>query len=78
MFHGRQMKAGLGLAIIKNCRDNVPLAIGAKLLSVGKDEDTNYLLNGLFRPTVMVPRHFFGTPVDRASLKPFDFEMEES
>jgi len=77
LFHGSHMKTGLGLAIIKNCRDNVPDSIGKKLLSTGTDEDTNKLLNGLFRPTIMVPRHFFGTPVDKASLGSFDFEMEE-
>lgn len=77
LFHGHQMKPGLALAIIKNCRENVSKSIGEKMLSPKNDDDINTLLNGLFRPSIMVPRHFFGIPSDRAKIELSDVKMEE-
>ena len=66
LFHGRDMKIGLALSIVQACRESgMPADMAQDLL----DEDANRLINGLFRPTVMVPRHFFDTPVDEARIR---------
>ncbi|MGS0892696.1 hypothetical protein ACVBGC_09135 [Burkholderia stagnalis] len=66
LFHGQDMKIGLALSVVQACRDSgMPEDMARDLL---EGEDVNRLVNGLFRPTVMVPRHFFDTPVDEARI----------
>lgn len=65
LFQAEDMKPGLALAIIDACRKNMPSDMAKELLSSTKPND---LINGLFRPTVMVPRHFFDKPVDEAAI----------
>lgn len=77
LFHGHQMKSGLALAVIKTCRENLSESIGKKMLAAKNGDDINALVNGLFRPSIMVPRHFFGTPSDRAKIQLSDIQMEE-
>lgn len=64
-FHGAQMKIGLALSIIKVCRESMPDDMSRKLL---EGESVNRIINGLFRPTVMIPRHFFDKPVDESDI----------
>lgn len=78
LFRGHQMKSGLALAVIKTCRDNLPESIGKKMLEAKNGGDINALVNGLFRPSIMVPRHFFGTPSDRTKIELSDIKMEDS
>jgi len=60
LFQGKDMKRGLGLAIIDRTRA-LPEALRAQIL---EKEDINALINGLFRPQVLVPRTFVGKPLD--------------
>lgn len=64
-FHGRHMKIGLALSIIQTCRNSMPDDMSRELL---EGESVNRVMNGLFRPTVMVPRHFFDKPVDESDI----------
>lgn len=66
LFHAEDMKPGLALSIISTCRDHMPSAMAEKLLS---STNINDLVNGLFRPTVMVPRHFIDKPVDDVRIQ---------
>lgn len=60
VFQGQDMKIALALAIIRECREMSP-DVSRKMLT---QESTNHLINTLFRPQIMVPRHFFGRPHD--------------
>jgi hypothetical protein len=64
-FHGPHMLEGLGLNILSTLRDHVPMQVAQTMLY---NEDVNRLVNGLFRPQIMVPRHFFAQPHDQAHI----------
>lgn len=55
VFFGKDMKYGLALNIIKVSR-NLEKEVDRKLFL---EHDIDQLINGLFRPEVKVPRHFF-------------------
>jgi len=54
VFQAKDMKRGLALAILERCRAMSP-EVSQQLL---ENEDVNALINGLFRPQVLVPRVF--------------------
>ncbi len=63
VFLGSSMKEGLLLSIIDQLREVGEERRNKILEKVASGAlDLNNLVNGLFRPQVMVPRHFFGTP----------------
>jgi hypothetical protein len=64
-FHGPHMKLGLALSIIETCRANMPEELSKEIL---QGESLNNVINGLLRPTVMVPKHFFDKPTDEADI----------
>lgn len=66
VFHGKQMREGIALHIISVLRKSVSPALASKML---EQEEINTLVNGLFRPQIMVPRHFFGWPDDEAIVR---------
>ncbi|WP_223537130.1 hypothetical protein [Pseudomonas sp. GL-B-16] len=65
VFHGPHMLEGIGLHIISTLREHVPPQVAETMLY---NEDINRLVNGLFRPQIMVPRHFFAQPHDQARI----------
>jgi len=65
IFHGSDMLMGLGLAIIDACRDHLPAELAQEML---EKEDINNIVNGLFKPEIMVPRHFFATAHDDTKI----------
>ncbi|MGP9418198.1 hypothetical protein ACT3RT_04290 [Ewingella sp. AOP9-I1-14] len=65
LFQGKDMKRGLGLAIIDRTRA-LPEGLRASIL---EKEDINALINGLFRPQVLVPRMFVGKPTDISEVE---------
>jgi len=65
LFQGKDMKRGLGLAIIDRTRA-LPEELRASIL---EKEDINALINGLFRPQVLVPRMFVGKPTDISEVE---------
>lgn len=58
LFHGAQIKPGLALSIIERCR-HLPQPLRNHLL---ENASINKLINGLYRPQILVPRHFYGQP----------------
>jgi hypothetical protein len=64
-FHGPHMKLGLALSIIHICRESMSETLRKEIFEV---ESVNNLINGLVRPTVMVPKHFFDRPIDEADI----------
>lgn len=66
IFHGEHMRMGLAMSIIEVCRDSMPEDVKNNLL---QSESMDRIINGLFRPTVMVPGQFFGFPVDKTSIE---------
>lgn len=64
-FHGPHMKLGLALSIIQLCRENMPEKLSREIL---QGESVNNVINGLLRPTVMVPRSFFDKPTDQTDI----------
>lgn len=65
VYHGKDMKIGLAFAIVRECRNMSP-EVSKKMLT---REDPNALINSLFRPQIMVPRHFFGRPHDVTPIR---------
>ncbi|QMV54226.1 hypothetical protein [Ewingella americana] len=66
VFIGSDMKRGMALSIIDRCRSLSP-GVRKEML---ENEDVNVLINGLFRPQVMVPRIFIATPTDVNAIVP--------
>ncbi|MBF7144968.1 MULTISPECIES: hypothetical protein [Pseudomonas] len=64
-FHGTHMLEGVGLSILSTLREHVPQEVAKNMLH---REDVNSLVNGLFRPQIMVPRNFFAQPYDQALI----------
>jgi hypothetical protein len=62
MFFGEDMLNGLILSVIKDCRDHIDPERRDLILSPESGPSLNRLINGLFRPQIMVPRQFFGRP----------------
>jgi hypothetical protein len=62
MFFGEDMINGLILSVIKDCRDHIDAERRDMLLSLERGPSLNRLINGLFRPQILVPRQFFGRP----------------
>ncbi|EHJ4094685.1 hypothetical protein [Escherichia fergusonii] len=58
MFIGKDIKTGLVMSLIKPFR-NIPDDDKEKLLSINTVDGMNKLTNGIFRPEIKVPRHFF-------------------
>ncbi|MGS0895705.1 hypothetical protein ACVBGC_24710 [Burkholderia stagnalis] len=66
-FHGGDMKVGLALSIVAACRSSeMPDDMKKEMLGA---TDLNSLINGLFRPTIMVPKSFVGTPSDDVAIR---------
>ncbi len=59
VFHGTDMKTGIALSLIKDFRNNLSDASRGKLLTWSTDDELNRLVNGMYRPEIKVPRHFF-------------------
>ena len=59
IFYGADMKTGIALSLIKDFRDNLSDASRGKLLTCSTDDELNRLVNGMYRPEIKVPRHFF-------------------
>ncbi|KDD66157.1 hypothetical protein V466_25585 [Pseudomonas mandelii PD30] len=64
-FHGPHILEGIGLHIVSTLREYVPPQVAKTMLY---NEDINSLVNGLFRPQIMVPRHFFAQLHDQAEI----------
>jgi hypothetical protein len=62
MFFGEDMLNGLILSVIKDCRDHIDIGRRKVILSPERGPSLNRLINGLFRPQILVPRQFFGWP----------------
>ncbi|HCP8973791.1 DUF4116 domain-containing protein [Escherichia coli] len=62
MFIGKDIKTGLVMSLIKLFR-NIPDDDKEKLLSINTVDGMNKLINGIFRPEIKVPRHFFSKDV---------------
>jgi hypothetical protein len=73
MFFGEDMLNGLVLSIIKDCRDHIAKERRDIILSPERGPSLNQLVNGLFRPQIMVPRQFFATPEDVVSITKNDY-----
>lgn len=63
MFIGKDMKTGLAMWLIKLFR-KISDEDRYKLLSMNTVNDMNKLINGIFRPEIKVPRHYFSKSVD--------------
>jgi hypothetical protein len=66
VFKGSDMKRGMALSIIDRCRSLSP-GVRQEML---EKEDVNTLINGLFRPQVLVPRVFVANPTDVNAIVP--------
>ena len=66
VFKGSDMKRGMALSIIDRCRSLSP-GVRQDML---ENEDVNTLINGLFRPQVLVPRVFVANPTDVNAIVP--------
>lgn len=71
VFSGEDMKAGIGLSIIKDLR-KLPPESSKRLLAGTGEEHMNKLINGLYRPEIKVARHFFSDSYMEAAVKKDD------
>ena len=62
IFFGPDMKEGILLTLLKMVRECVGEERQAALLSLDDPGKLNKLVNGFFRPQIMVPKHFFAKP----------------
>ena len=78
MFQGASMKQGLLLSIIELLREEVDAERRDRIFDAVADGtlNLNNVVNGLFRPQVMVPRHFFGVPEESPNLTKLVKESE--
>lgn len=66
VFQGSHMKPGLAMAILSVCR-NLPESIHEEVL---ENTSMNNLINGFYRPQIIVARQFFGTMTDMVDNDP--------
>lgn len=59
VFIGKDMKTGLALSIINDLRQHVSIECREALLQNPDEVRMDGLINGLYRPEIKVPRHFF-------------------
>ncbi|MFC5722270.1 hypothetical protein ACFP1Z_19070 [Streptomyces gamaensis] len=71
VFSGGDMIRGLGLSILERIRGMSDEAQDT-LLNMRDETGLNKLVNGLFRPEIKVPRHFFSTNFTQAAVKKDD------
>ncbi|HHR6406776.1 TPA: DUF4116 domain-containing protein [Providencia alcalifaciens] len=67
MFFGENIKVGLGLSLIQLLR-KLPEDDRQNLLSTRSVEGVNRLINGIYRPEIKIPRHFFSKSVEAVFL----------
>lgn len=58
VFHGSQMRQGLALAIVRDCRTLSSPEDRARVLGSSSERQINNVINGFFRPEIKVPRQF--------------------
>lgn len=68
VFHGKDMKAGIALSLIKDFRENLSHTSREKLLCYSTEHDLNRLVNGMYRPEIKVPRHFISDENKKANV----------
>ncbi|MCY0924482.1 MULTISPECIES: hypothetical protein [unclassified Streptomyces] len=71
VFYGGDMIRGLGLSILERIRGMSDKSQEA-MLTMRDDAGLNKLVNGLFRPEIKVPRHFFSENFMQAAVKKDD------
>ncbi|MBT2374283.1 hypothetical protein [Pseudomonas fluorescens] len=71
VFSGGDMKAGIGLSIIRDLR-KLPPESGRRLLESAGENQINKLVNGMYRPEIKVARHFFSDKYIEAAVKKDD------
>lgn len=57
-FFGKEMRAGLGLYILKRLRA-IPENDRQKILAMRSEDELNHVINGIARPEIKVPKYFF-------------------
>lgn len=57
-FFGKEMRAGLGLYLLKRIR-MIPHSDRQKILSMKSEHELNSVINGILRPEIKVPKYFF-------------------
>ncbi|MTC14598.1 DUF4116 domain-containing protein, partial [Providencia alcalifaciens] len=67
MFYGGNIKVGLGLSLLQLLR-TLPEDDRQDLLSIRSVDGVNRLINGIYRPEIKVPRHFFSKSVEAVFL----------
>lgn len=71
VFSGEDMKAGIGLSLIRDLRNFSP-ASNQRLLEHTDEVAINKLVNGFYRPEIKVARHFFSDNYMEASVRKDD------
>ncbi|RMT91117.1 hypothetical protein ALP39_04014 [Pseudomonas marginalis pv. marginalis] len=71
VFSGGDMKAGIGLSIVRDLRNLSP-ASNKRMLTNVDEEKVNKLVNGLYRPEIKVARHFFSNSYREVAVKKDD------
>ncbi|WP_137199719.1 hypothetical protein [Pseudomonas sp. CFBP13528] len=71
VFSGGDMKAGIGLSLIRDLRKLSPTT-NHRLLSCTGEVEINKLINGLYRPEIKVARHFFSNNYMEAAVRKDD------
>ncbi|NHZ32644.1 hypothetical protein [Massilia rubra] len=78
LFHGPHIMQALTLSVIERCRA-LPQALRDDLLQNG---ELNTIVNVLFRPQILVPRQFYGTPTQSRTSEQLDMnalnELDDS
>ncbi|ECG8592066.1 DUF4116 domain-containing protein [Salmonella enterica subsp. salamae] len=59
IFFGKDIRAGLGLYILKRIR-SIPQNDRLKILSMKGEYELNSVINGILRPELKIPKYFFG------------------
>ncbi|HCC0888482.1 TPA: DUF4116 domain-containing protein [Salmonella enterica] len=58
MFFGKDLRAGLGLYLLKRIRA-IPQRDRQKILAMKGEHELNRVINGILRPEIKVPKYFF-------------------
>ncbi|NHZ94529.1 hypothetical protein [Massilia sp. CCM 8734] len=78
LFHGPHIMQALTLSVIERCRA-LPQTLRDDLLQHG---ELNTIVNVLFRPQILVPRQFYGTPTQSRTSEQLDMnalnELDDS
>ncbi|NHZ91165.1 hypothetical protein F2P45_19395 [Massilia sp. CCM 8733] len=78
LFHGPHIMQALTLSVIERCRA-LPQTLRDDLLQNG---ELNTIVNVLFRPQILVPRQFYGTPTQSRTSEQLDMnalnELDDS